>query len=302
MNTKAFLAAVLSSGLLVACSTLPESIPAVEQARLDVKAADRHPMVERVAGSELSKAKSALEMADAEIRDNGELEDVRHYAYIASRHAEIAMERVREQEALERIEDSEAERTKALLQAREAEAELAVALAEEKARLAEAREREAELARERAEIAATEAAELRALVDELQAKQTERGLVLTLGDVLFDVNRAELKPGAMSTMDRLAQFLEENDGYALIIEGHTDSTGEADYNESLSAIRAGAVRTALVARGIDERRLRSLGLGEAYPVASNDTAAGRQQNRRVEIIVSNADGEFPDNVLTSANQ
>lgn len=303
MNTQSRITAILIGGLLAACSTLPERIPEVEQARLDVQAADRHPMVERVAGSELIEAKAALDKADAEIRDNGDLQDVKHYAYVASRHAEIAMERIREQEALEQIEDSEAERTKALLQAREAEVEKAAALAEEKARLAEAKELEAKLAEERAESAAAEAAELRELIEELQAEKTERGLVLTLGDVLFDVDGAELKPGAMSTIDRLAQFLSENDNYALIIEGHTDSTGEADYNAALSARRADAVRSALMSRGIDGARLRSRGLGEAYPVASNDTAEGRQQNRRVEVIVSDADGEFPiDDVRTSANQ
>ena len=310
MNTQSHIAALLLSGFLAACSTLPETIPEVEQARMDVKAADRHPMVERVAGSELTKAKAALDKADAEIRDNGDLQVVKHHAYVASRHAEIAMERIREQEALAQIEDSEAERTKALLQAREAEVELESArateqarIAEEKERLAEARELQARLAQERAERATAEADELRSLVEDLEAERTDRGLVLTLGDVLFDVDRTELKPGAMSTIDRLADFLVENDSYALVIEGHTDSTGEAEYNEALSSRRADAVRSALLSRGIDGSRLRVLGRGESYPVASNDSSAGRQQNRRVEIIVSNADGEFPfDDAKMSANQ
>ncbi len=310
MNMQKHIAVALLGGLLAACSTLPETITELEQARMDVNAADRHPMVERVAGSELQKAQTALEKADAEVRDNGDLKVIKHHAYVASRHADIVMERIREQEALERIEDSEAERTKALLQAREAEVEQQAARAEEKARLADEKARlaeekalEARLAEERAEMAAAEAAELKALVDELQAEQTDRGLVLTLGDVLFDVDGADLKPGAMSTIDRLAEFLGEHENYALVIEGHTDSTGEADYNAALSSRRADAVRAALVSRGIDAARLRAHGLGEAYPVASNDSAAGRQQNRRVEIIVSDADGDFPtDHARVSANQ
>ena len=277
---------VLTTGIS-ACASLPDQIEEVEQARLDVEIADRHPLSDKVAGSELLHAKEALAAAEAEIRDNGELEDIRHHAYIASRHAEIVMERVAEQEALEQIDDAKVARANALLEARELEAQQAIELAEAKAR-------EAEIQRHRAEVAAEEAASLRNLVSELEAEKTERGLVLTMGDVLFDTDRAELKPGAIATMDRLASFLREYPDYALIIEGHTDATGEDSYNLALSDRRANTVRNALVARGISSERLNSVGMGEAYPVASNDTAAGRQQNRRVEIVISDSDGNFPE--------
>jgi outer membrane protein OmpA-like peptidoglycan-associated protein len=117
--------------------------------------------------------------------------------------------------------------------------------------------------------------------------------VLTLGDVLFDTAQANLKPGAASTMDRLAQFMRDYGERQVMIEGHTDSRGEDAYNIDLSQRRAAAVRDALLERNIEPQRIRIVGLGEGYPVASNDTQAGMQQNRRVEIVISDEQGGFP---------
>jgi outer membrane protein OmpA-like peptidoglycan-associated protein len=117
-------------------------------------------------------------------------------------------------------------------------------------------------------------------------------LVLTLDDVLFDVDASDLKPNARSTLDRLADFLDEYDDRVVLIEGHTDSTGTEGYNVALSERRADAVRGALVDRGIAGDRIRIAGLGESEPVVSNDTAAGRQQNRRVEVVISDENGEI----------
>ena len=119
----------------------------------------------------------------------------------------------------------------------------------------------------------------------LQAKQTKRGLVVTMGGVLFRLNESDLMPGAMRTIDQLAQFLKNHPEYNASAEGHTDSTGSASYNQQLSERRARSVIMALQARGIEAERLTAKGLGENYPVASNDIAAGRQQNRRVEIVL-----------------
>jgi outer membrane protein OmpA-like peptidoglycan-associated protein len=126
----------------------------------------------------------------------------------------------------------------------------------------------------------------------VQAKQTERGMVLTLGDVLFDIAQATLKPGAVTVLDRVASFLNENKETKVMIEGHTDSRGSDQYNEELSQRRAQAVADALAFRGIDRSRVEALGRGEALPVASNDTSAGQQQNRRVELVFSDASGRF----------
>ena len=119
--------------------------------------------------------------------------------------------------------------------------------------------------------------------------------------MLFDTDSASLKPGAQPVLDRLAEFMHANDGYRLLIEGHTDSRGSEDYNIALSDERADAVRAALRARSVPARRLETEGLGEAYPVATNQSAAGRQENRRVEIIVSDASGDFPANARRVAS-
>ena len=112
--------------------------------------------------------------------------------------------------------------------------------------------------------------------------------------MLFATDAAELKAGSRMAMNRLADFLRDHPERNLLIEGHTDSRGSDAYNEELSDERADAVAEALVQRGIASTRVQPVGMGEAYPVASNDTEAGRQQNRRVEIVVSARDGSFPE--------
>jgi outer membrane protein OmpA-like peptidoglycan-associated protein len=153
-------------------------------------------------------------------------------------------------------------------------------------------QRNAELARAEADAARADAAaarnELRLMQTELadlNARQTERGLVVTVGDVLFETDRAELRGGAQRELDRLANALRDRTGFDLVIEGHTDSTGTAAHNQDLSERRADSVRRYLVAGGISRDRTSSSGLGQHHPVASNDNAGGRQQNRRVEIVI-----------------
>lgn len=117
-------------------------------------------------------------------------------------------------------------------------------------------------------------------------------MVLTLGDVLFDLNKADLKASGEQTIGRLAQFMREYEDRRVRVEGYTDSTGKDSYNQQLSERRAEAVRDALVSQGIERRRVETKGYGEQYPVASNDTSAGRQQNRRVEIVISDEEGNI----------
>jgi len=128
-----------------------------------------------------------------------------------------------------------------------------------------------------------QSAELEALKD-LQAKQTDRGMVLTLGDVLFKTNESTLNRGAEVTIDRVAAFMIKYPDRTISIEGHTDNTGEEDYNYDLSLSRASAVMHALEFRGIPSNRIAAFGKGEALPLADNNSESGRQQNRRVEIV------------------
>jgi outer membrane protein OmpA-like peptidoglycan-associated protein len=121
------------------------------------------------------------------------------------------------------------------------------------------------------------------------AKQTERGTLVTFGDVLFDFDRAELKSSALPNVTRLAQFLQQNPDRQVIVEGYTDSVGSAGYNLSLSERRANSVRTALVRAGVEPSRIVAQGHGMQYPVADNGSESGRAQNRRVEVTISNDD-------------
>ena len=153
-------------------------------------------------------------------------------------------------------------------------------------------QQQAEVARQDALSARAELEDMQKQFSELQAKQTERGMVLTLSDVLFDTGQATLKPGADLALDRVAEFLRENAGTRVIVEGHTDSRGSEEYNLRLSERRAQSVADALRMRGIEPGRFQVVGRGEGYPVANNATAEGRQQNRRVEIVFSDNAGRF----------
>lgn len=135
--------------------------------------------------------------------------------------------------------------------------------------------------------AARERAELQRQIDLLQAKTTERGLVLTLGNVLFATGRADLNSSGTDSLNKLVAFLNQYPDRNIMIEGHTDNVGSDASNLALSERRAGSVHSYLLQQGVSSQRISSLGLGENQPIASNDTDTGRQQNRRVEVIIDN---------------
>lgn len=120
----------------------------------------------------------------------------------------------------------------------------------------------------------------------LKARQTERGTIVSLPNVLFRLDSAELLPGSAASINRLASFLQRHPDSKVSVEGHTDSPGSENYNLDLSQRRADAVRQALVSRGIDPGRVVAQGFGETAPIASNDSPQGRQINRRVDVVVS----------------
>ena len=148
---------------------------------------------------------------------------------------------------------------------------------------------EAEAARLEAEAERAANARLRAELGQAQTRVTDRGLVLTLGDVLFAVGKSDLKPGATRTLDKLIVAMKRDRETRVTIEGHTDSTGGRAYNIDLSKRRAAAVRSYLTRKGITADRIVARGLGPDFPVATNANEAGRQQNRRVEVLVQNDD-------------
>jgi outer membrane protein OmpA-like peptidoglycan-associated protein len=185
------------------------------------------------------------------------------------------------------IQAKEAALANAQANAKTREAEMARVEAEGQARAAEMARAEAESQARDAEKARAELAGLMKELSELQGQLTDRGIVLTIGDVLFAFDKADLNASAQNSMDKIAAFLREKQNRNLLVEGHTDSVGSEEYNQGLSEHRAASVKSALVKRGVAGERIVAIGYSKKYPLASNDTAAGRQQNRRVEAIILN---------------
>jgi len=252
------------SALLAACASYPQRNDQLEQARAEVQSLSANPMAQQAASDDLSAARASLSQADTAFQKKRPPKEVDGLAYLAMRHAQAGEARVSEAHARQEVAQSQQDRERILLQAREHETQQA-----------------------KAETAAT-----RQELQNLQAKKTDKGMVMTLSDVLFDTGQATLKPGADRDLDRLAQALKDNPNTRVKIEGHTDSVGSASFNQSLSERRAEAVADALETRGVPADRLEARGLGKEYPVASNDTPAGRQQNRRVEVVFSDESGRF----------
>jgi len=290
--------ALFAIATLAGCASVPEN-SLLNEARNDYRAAQNNPRVVNLAPTELKQAGDALAKADDASIKKEDAAVVTHLAYLAKQRVAIAQETARQKEAESAVTSAGAERSKIRLEARTAEASKAQQSAEAAQRQAEASQQEAAVSQQQSEMSQQQAreAEMRASqletqLEELNAKKTERGLVITLGDVLFDTNKAQLKSGGSRSLQKLADFLKQYPQRKARIEGYTDSTGGADYNQALSERRANAVRTSLMDMGISNDRISTHGYGEDSPVATNDTASGRQLNRRVEIILSDDNGNF----------
>jgi outer membrane protein OmpA-like peptidoglycan-associated protein len=290
------IAAAVAASLfaLQGCETAPKTNATLEAARAAVQAAEADPSVSKYAPTELARARSLLVNAEGAAKEKGANDKTAaHYAYLATQHAHIAEQRAQEQVATARIKAGEVERQQILLTAREGEANQALAQARNAQSQAEQARNEALNAQAQMAQAQAESQRLAAELENLQASQTKRGIVLTLDDVLFDTGKAQLKSGADRSLDQIAAFLNDNPERRVQIEGFTDAQGTDDYNLELSQRRADSVAMAIIRRGIDAQRVRAMGYGEEFPVASNDSAGSRQLNRRVEIIVSNTDAPIP---------
>ncbi len=287
--------------LLAACATTsPQGESALAQARLAVHSLESDPLASQAAGKPLQEARDSLAAAEKAQQDHRPADEVVYLAYLARRHAEIGEAVIAETRARNQMAQAQARRDQVLVAAREREAAAARQQAQSAQQQAQDAQQQAQSAQQQAQaqVAAAneQAVAARQQLEAMQAKQTERGMVLTLGsNMLFDTGSATLKPGADDALNRVAQFLQTQPNVKLRIEGHTDSRGSDNYNEALSQRRADAVARALVSRGIDSARLQAVGRGMELPVATNDTAAGRQQNRRVELIFSNEQGQFASN-------
>lgn len=273
---------------LAACSTTPTTTSELETARANYAQAQGDPLVAKYAALEMAAATRALDQANTAAARNESLATVDKLAYVAKQKIASAQEIARAKSAEDQLKDAAAQRDQVRLQARTAEAEIARQKADQARMEAQAAQNQAASAEAATRDAQQRAAALAQQLADLQAKETERGIVITFGDVLFNVDQANLTSQGIATAQRLADVLRDNPDRTVLIEGFTDSTGSDAYNLQLSQRRAEAVRQALAAMGIDRSRIETRGYGEAYPVASNATAGERQLNRRVEIVLSEA--------------
>ena len=278
--------------ILTGCATAPPRDTALDDARSQVDALSQQPLAQQAAADDLKNARHYLQEGDSALQQRLPLAVVDHDAYLASRSAQAGQARVEEAQAKAQITAGQSERQAILLHSRVQEADIAKAQAEAARQQADSAKQQADSARLQADAARDQLAATQQQLADLQAKKTDRGMVLTLGDVLFDSGLATLKPGAASILDRVAAFMNDNPMVNVRIEGHTDSTGSPDFNQVLSQNRAQSAATALQTRGVPAARITAVGKGQELPVATNSTTAGRQQNRRVEIVFSDNSGQF----------
>jgi outer membrane protein OmpA-like peptidoglycan-associated protein len=239
--------------LLAACAT-PQPDAALIAAQQQVSAAANNADVVNYAAPQLQTAQNELNQASAAL-NNGDMASVDHHAFLASRYAESAQQVAQQKRADQVVASAPLARNQALL-----------------------------------ENAQTEAQRAR---EEAARARSQQGLAITPRDIVFKPGSAQLDANATITLQQVAQYLRANPGRKVMIEGFTDSTGSAELNQQLSQQRADAVRLALANQGVDPARIGIRGMGSSEPLASNADTAGRLLNRRVSILISNADGTFP---------
>lgn len=268
--------------LAVGCGPSKMAKDQLEKARKAYAQAKADPDVKTFAPIHLSDAEQAIREAERA----GNSEAIIHKSYLAERKAQIAMTVAEGKKAEENIRKLNTEtselimRNQKLIQQRELEAKRAE-MAAEQAR------RAAQMQAEAAAKAKADADKLMRELADLKAKQTDRGIVLTIGEVLFAFGKADLSTDANRSVSKLAGFLTKYPNRNVLIEGHTDSIGSDEYNLELSRKRAESVNERLIGFGIDPGRITTVGYGEKYPAVSNDTEANRALNRRVEVVILN---------------
>ena len=220
----------------------------LENAKTNFSALQTNPEATKVAALETKDASEWLDKAQKAYLDKEDESTVDQLAYLTNQRVEVAKQTIALRTAENQIKNAGSDRAQALLDARDAQIK-----------------------------------QLRGL----NAKQTERGTLVTFGDVLFDFDQASLKANSRDSVTTLANYLIKNPDRKVIVEGYTDSVGSAAFNQTLSERRAQSVRNALVRKGVDPTRIVAQGYGKEYPVANNSSDSGRAQNRRVEVTISN---------------
>ncbi len=321
MNRTLLASAVLSSLILGACATTAAPPSALVDARSTMRTAELDPNVLTYAPLELKKAGASLERANAMQARGDPVADITSAAYIASQQTKTAQAIAAAKASDKAIAGAELERERARADSRTAEAQRARAqtgVAQAQAQTAQAQAQNAQadasmartqaanadqransaqaqviVAEASADDAQRRAADLRQRLTDLQAQSTDRGMLVTLGDVLFETNRSDIRPGSQASLQKLATFLQQYPDRRILIEGHTDSVGAAAANTALSRRRALAVDAALEGMGLAASRVTTIGYGEDYPVADNSSSTNRALNRRVEVYIAEGDKPVP---------
>lgn len=266
--------------LLGACASNPEEssqIKSLKQEIASIESLEATESEKQYAPIAVQKAREAVDKLNS--IDKGNKEAYEHQLYLTEKKIEIAKEMVKMEKAEEIIANSEVRRKDVLLSANRQQLQ--------------AERKEVKNLKDQAAKMTGRAEELQQQVENLKTENTDRGLVLTLENVLFQTGSATVQTGSMRTIQQIAQFLNEYPDRDILIEGFTDSRGDETYNQQLSQQRAQEVKRILTRNGVDESRIQTEGYGENYPVANNSTEVGRQQNRRVEIVVATSnDGEI----------
>jgi outer membrane protein OmpA-like peptidoglycan-associated protein len=284
-RTSLGIAALLVGWIVAACATLTETPAALTQAQAMYAALLSQHAELRIEG-DMIRARAAIDTAQSAVMTAQEQLFADAEAQVALRTVQTARahyDRGTALAAADSVQRLGLTRQLALAQAREAEFQRQSAAANARA---DSLYRAAELAN--AQLDKT-VARLQSLVAEItDLKETPRGLVITLGDSSFSPGKAALTPSGEAAMRKIANALQEFPGRSISVEGYTDSAGNAGFNQQLSIERAAVVREALVTGGMDSTRITSQSFAQTDPMATNSTAAGRSQNRRVEIIVQGA--------------
>jgi len=271
-------ALVIAAAFTTGCSSVPTTTALLEQSHSDYSLAQQDANVSNYAALELKQAGDALNQADSAAQHHANADTVNRLAYIAKQKIALAQEVGKKKSAEASIPLEAQKRDQMRLDERSNEVDAA--------------KKETLNAQNATLQAQAQASLLAQQLADLSAKKTDRGLIITLNDVLFSTDQATLNPDGIHTIQKLGDILRENPDRNVSIEGFTDSTGSVTHNQILSERRANAVRGALQLAGIADRRLLIHGYGESFPIAPNDTASHRQLNRRVEILLSDDSGEL----------
>jgi len=291
---RTLIATAVAAALTVGCASTPKAPAGSKEVRAKLTALQSDAALASKAPVATKDAEAAVTQAEIVQPD---LALAAHRVYIADRKVDTARAQAETKSAEDYRTTLNEQSEKARLDARTREADIAksdavTARAESEQQVAattQARS-DADAAKLEADASRQQASDLQRELEILQAKPTDRGLVLTLGDTLFATGNSELKDGETANLDRLSDFLTEYPTRSAAIEGFTDNVGSEYSNQVLSERRADSVKRYLVGHGVQSGRLSSSGRGENAPIADNESIAGRQQNRRVEVTISQADG------------